>query len=104
MITRDEVIEALECVHDAHVPVSLRRMGMLGDVTVDSDGRVTVEMCLPCMACPAISLLSARIQETLEERDGVTSVDVTPGWHLRWERDSVEVEARALMRSHGIQL
>ena len=104
MITRDEAIEALECVHDAHVPVSLRRMGMLGDVTVDTEGRVEVQMCLPCMACPAISHLSTRIEQALEGRDGVTSVAVTPAWHLQWERDSVDPDARALMRAHGIQL
>ena len=31
MPLKDDIIQALEAVHDPHVPVSLRRMGMLRD-------------------------------------------------------------------------
>ncbi|MGH3098782.1 MAG: metal-sulfur cluster assembly factor [Streptosporangiales bacterium] len=104
MITADDAIRALEDVHDAHVPVSLRRMGMLDDVRVDSDGGVEVRICIPCMACPAASFLSSRIEDVLLALDGVTRVDVDEGWHLSWDRDSVDAEARSLMRTNGIQL
>ncbi len=104
MITKREVIDALECVHDAHVPASLRSMGMLSDVTVGADGQVTVALCLPCMACPAVSYLCEQVRQAIACRDGVTEVDVVTAWHLRWEPESVDEDARLLMRTHGIQL
>lgn len=102
-VTRDEVIAALESVHDAHVPASLRGMGMLSEVRVDG-GDVYVEVCVPCMACPATSYLGEQIRERLLALAGVVSVEVGIGFHLRWERDAVDDETRALMRAHGIQL
>lgn len=103
MITRDEVLAALESVHDAHVPASLRGMGMLSDVRVDG-GDVYVEVCIPCMACPAVSYLTDQIRERLIALAGVDSVAVGTGFHLHWDRDAVDDETRALMRAHGIQL
>lgn len=102
-VTREQVVEALEDVHDAHVPVSLRSMGMLADVRVDGD-RVVVSMCIPCMACPAISFLTDQVRERVLAIDGVASVDVEPGLHLSWDRDSVDARTRELMRANGIQL
>ncbi|HEX6443855.1 MAG TPA: iron-sulfur cluster assembly protein [Streptosporangiales bacterium] len=102
-MTEADVVAALEDVHDAHVPVSLRAMGMLSGVSVDG-GSVHVEVCMPCMACPASSYLSDRIRERVSAVDGVTSVDVELGWHLSWDRGAVDAEARELMRTHGIQL
>lgn len=104
MITRDDAIRALEDVQDPHVPVSLRRMGMLADVHLDDEGGVDVSICVPCMACPAVSFLSDRIRDTLIRLDGVTRVGVDPAWHLYWDRDSVDEQARARMRSAGIQI
>lgn len=102
-MTEADVVTALEDVHDAHVPVSLRAMGMLSDVSVDGGG-VRVEVCMPCMGCPAAAYLTDRIRERVSQVDGVTSVDVDLGWHLTWDRDTVDAEARELMRMHGIQL
>lgn len=101
--TRDEAVAALEEVHDAHVPVSLRAMGMLSDVQVDG-GHVRVEMCLPCMACPAVQYLTSRIQDRLLALGGVTSAEVGIAWHVPWDRASVDPRARSLMRANGIQI
>lgn len=96
-------MEALENVHDPHVPVSLRRMGMLSGVEV-TGGHVDVEVCIPCMACPAADFITDQVREQVLAIEGVTSVDVTPGFHLYWDRESVDPRARELMRTAGIQL
>ena len=103
MVTEQQVRTALEDVHDAHVPVSLRGMGMLSRVQVDA-GRVEVEVSIPCMACPATSYLAEQVRERVLAVTGVHSVEITMGPHLFWDRDDVDPAARALMRAHGIQL
>ena len=44
--SKEDVVEALEAVHDPHVPVSLRRMGMLREIDIADDGVVTVQVCI----------------------------------------------------------
>jgi metal-sulfur cluster biosynthetic enzyme len=100
-LTEDDVRRALEDVHDAHAPVSLRAMGMLSQVRVD-DGRVDVEVCIPCAACPAVSALDERIRQRLAALEGVREVTVTMGLHLFWDRTAVDPQARSLMREAGI--
>lgn len=102
-VTEEDVRNALEDVHDPHAPVSLRAMGMLSAVRVD-DGRVEVEVCIPCTACPATSALDARIRERLGALDGVREVTVKMGPHLYWDRTSVDPQARSFLRKFGIQL
>jgi metal-sulfur cluster biosynthetic enzyme len=102
-LTEDVVRGALEDVHDPHAPVSLRAMGMLAEVRVDC-GRVEVEVCIPCAACPATAMLDERIRERLGSLDGVREVAVTMGPHLPWDRTSVDPQAVSLLRGVGVQL
>ena len=100
-LTEDQVRDALEDVHDPHVPVSLRAMGMLSDVVVDDD-RVEVQVSVPCAACPAMSALDERVRERLALLDGVREVTVTMGPHLPWSRETVDPEARSFLKKSGI--
>ncbi len=100
----EELVEALEAVHDPHVPVSLRRMGMLREVEIDRTGAVRVAVCVPCMACPGAGMIRDGIQSALMKVKGVREVEVDLGWHLPWSTDMVEPEVKDLMRANGIQI
>lgn len=102
--SREDVVEALEAVHDPHVPVSLRRMGMLRDIEIADDGSVIVQVCIPCMGCPGVGMLRANVREAVLSVAGVTSVVVEEGWHLPWSRDMIEPEVQDMMRANGIQV
>jgi len=102
--TRDELYAALESVLDPHVPVSLRAMGMLRDVSCDAHGTVQIKLCMPCMACPATSKIEDDIRAAVGVLPGVVSIEVDQGWDTPWERDSVAPHARDLMRRAGILL
>ena len=104
MATREQLIDALEAVHDPHVPVSLRRMGMLREVEINADGVVTIAVCIPCMACPGTAMIRDGIQQVASALDGVAEVRVIEGWHLPWSREMIEPAVRDLMRVNGIQV
>lgn len=99
----DDVRAALELVNDPHIPASLSSMGMLSGIDVGEDGRVTVSVRIPCMACPGVGMLRERLEEALLAVSGVTSVEMVEEW-ASWDRTLVAPEARNLMVSHGIQL
>ena len=102
--SKESVVEALEAVHDPHVPVSLRRMGMLREIDIADDGVVTVQVCIPCMGCPGAGMLRESVREVVQTVPGVTKVVVEEGWHLPWSRDMIEPEVQEMMRANGIQV
>tara|TARA_R110000787_G_scaffold14836_3_gene45711 strand:+ start:646 stop:978 length:333 start_codon:yes stop_codon:yes gene_type:complete len=102
--SREDVMEALEAVHDPHVPVSLRRMGMLREIDIGDDGVVRVQVCIPCMGCPGAGMLRESIREAVLPLPGVTEVVVEEGWYLPWSRDMIEPEVQEEMRANGIQV
>jgi len=102
--SKDDVVEALEAVHDPHVPVSLRRMGMLREIDIADDGVVTVQVCIPCMGCPGAGMLRESVREAVQTLPGVTKVVVEEGWHLPWSREMIEPEVQEMMRANGIQV
>ena len=100
----EDLRAALETVHDPHVPVSVRRMGMLADLTIDERGVVRLELCIPCTACPGVSLVEEQAREALMRVDGVSDVVVEAGFHLAWRPEMVDEGARALMAHNGIRI
>ena len=103
-LSEGTVRAALEAVHDPHVPVSLRRMGMLREVEIVPDGVVRVQLCIPCLGCPGVSMLRDRVEEAVSALPGVRRVEIDEGFHLSWSRDMVEHDVRRLMRENGIQI
>ncbi len=102
--SREDVMAALEAVNDPHVPVSLRRMGMLREIEIADDGAVKVQVCIPCMGCPGAGMLRESVREAVMALPGVTSVAVEEGWYLPWTRDMIEPEVQDMMRANGIQV
>lgn len=102
--SKEDVVKALEEVHDPHVPVSLRRMGMLREIDIGDDGVVNVQVCIPCMGCPGVGMLRENVREAVLAVPGVTQVNVEEGWHLPWSRDMIEPEVQDMMRLNGIQV
>jgi metal-sulfur cluster biosynthetic enzyme len=103
-LTEGAVRAALEAVNDPHVPVSLRRMGMLREIEIEADGTVRVQLCVPCLGCPGLSMLRDRVEDAVGALPGVRRVEIDEGFHLRWTREMVEPETRHLMRENGIQI
>ena len=83
--SKEDIVEALEAVHDPHVPVSLRRMGMLRDIEIDADGDVRFRCASPawdarvsacfaktfvkqCCQCPALKVLLSKKDGTCHGR------------------------------------
>ena len=104
MPSKEDIMQALEAVHDPHVPVSLRRMGMLREINITQDGIVNVQICIPCMGCPGVGMLRENIRDAVITLPGVTDVIVEEGWHLQWSRDMSEPEVQDMMRVNGIQV
>jgi len=103
VVSRDAVIASLETVNDPHVPVSLRRMGMLQDVAIEDDA-VTVRITVPCLGCPAVETLRTQVQQAVGEVAGVHDVRVETLWGSHWQRTDVDPAAHPILRQYGLQI
>lgn len=103
-MSEKEVWARLESVNDAHVPVSLRKMGMIQDVTISGGRDVTIRMAIPCLACPAMSLMQDQIRGVVGSLDDVGNVIIDNGGTGTWSRDHVDVSAKPFMRQFGLQI
>lgn len=103
MVTRRDVEIALERVHDPHVPVPIAQMGMLRGIEIADDGAVKVELGIPCLGCPGVSMLRQSIEDAVLDLAGVTSVTIDEGWHHEWDTHRIAPEARAFMQQYGIR-
>lgn len=97
------VWDALDDVHDLHIPVSLVDMAMIYDVRVDGED-VTVEMTYPCMGCPGYDMLQNDIKSRLRIVRGIDDITVEVVWDPVWSKDMLTEEARKELRDAGIGL
>ena len=100
---REELVrEALGRVHDPHIPIGIDRLGMVRGVDVAPDGSVVVQLGIPCLGCPGVSMLKQAVCDAVVAVPGVTAVSIEEGWEHEWTTEMVDAEARVHMRRYGI--
>lgn len=100
--TRDDVLAILDSVMDPEVPVlSVRELGIVRDVEIDSVGGVTVVVTPTYSGCPAIRVIEQDITAAVEAA-GISGVTVRTELSPAWTTDWIGPEARAKLKSYGI--
>ena len=70
VVLRKEVEAAVGKVLDPHINVPLTEMGMLSDICVEAGGAVEVSLALPCMGCPALTMLKENVKRQVRRGGG----------------------------------
>ena len=100
--TRDDVLAILDTVKDPEVPVlSVRDLGIVRDVIVDTDGSVTVTVTPTYSGCPAILVIEQDITAAIEAA-GIGPVRVNTTFSPAWTTDWISPDARARLKQYGI--
>ena len=83
--TKEEVFEALKPVQDPEIRIGIVDLGLIYDVDISENGKVTVKMTLTTPACPYGEMLVAMVHRAAEELDDVTEVEVVLVWEPTWD-------------------
>jgi FeS assembly SUF system protein len=90
----DDVIRALKSCYDPEIPVNIYELGLIYQVRVRADGRVTIRMTLTSPNCPAAQSLPEEIQQKVEGVHLVTGVEIDIVWDPPWSMAMMSEAAR----------
>ena len=94
-IHEDQVWEALETVYDPEIPVNLRALGLIYDMTIDQEnGTVTIDMTLTAPGCGMGPVLMGDVEYRVRQVPNVEKVDVNLVFDPPWSRDMMSDEAK----------
>lgn len=101
-IDADIIFGWLEAVPDPEIPViSIQELGILRDVKIDEEGRVTVHITPTYNGCPAMDMISVQIRAVLQEK-GIEDVRVISLIEPVWTTDWITESGRQKLHDYGI--
>jgi FeS assembly SUF system protein len=91
---RDAVIAQLHTVYDPEIPVDIYELGLVYQVSVEEDGRTSIQMTLTSPSCPAAEELPPEVETKARSVAGVTSVALDLVWEPVWTPDRMSEAAK----------
>ncbi|RPI15567.1 MAG: phenylacetate-CoA oxygenase subunit PaaJ [Ignavibacteriae bacterium] len=102
MITRQEILKALEDVRDPEIPtISVVDLGIVTDVILNEDKSVSVTMTPTFSGCPALKMLENMVKEKIESI-GIKQVDVKTTFDVPWNTNMISPKGKEMLKKHGL--
>jgi ATP-binding protein involved in chromosome partitioning len=98
----DALRERLARVLDPELGASIVELGMVGEITVTSDGDATVEVALTTAGCPLRGQIERDVAEAALVVDGVRHVEVLVGAMAATEKAALLRKARRLAQERSV--
>jgi len=94
MVTKEQVMEALNRCYDPEIPVvSIVELGLIYDVQINDD-IVDVTMTLTARGCPMHSVMAMDAKNKVEALEGVKEANVQVVWDPPWTPERLTESAR----------
>lgn len=102
VIDRNHIIEILKGVSDPEIPVlTIEDLGILRDVTVDENDKITVHITPTYTGCPAMDMIRVNVIAALQEH-GIHNVEVIQSLHPIWTTDWISEDGKRKLEEYGI--
>ena len=90
----EDIIKAVKTVYDPEIPVDIYELGLIYEIKVDDEGRVSIIMTLTTPMCPVADSLPMEVQEKIFGVEGVTDVDLSLVFDPPWNKEMMSEEAQ----------
>ena len=94
MQTEVQIDRALRNIYDPEIPVNIYDLGLIYEVNVLDEGKVSILMTLTSPGCPMADELIQEIHEQVKSIEGVNEVDVKLTFNPSWNKDMMPDEAK----------
>jgi len=102
IITLSTVMAWLQEVKDPEIPViSLIDLGVITNVSVDSNQKVQVEMTPTFVGCPAMDYMVDEVKSTLS-KNGVPNYEVNVSFKQHWSSNNITETGRKALKQFGL--
>jgi FeS assembly SUF system protein len=91
---KPRVVDVICGVFDPEIPVNIYELGLIYDIIVDAESRVTVHMTLTSPACPSAQQLPSEVRARVKAIEGVSDCTVEIVWEPPWSPDRMSDVAR----------
>ncbi|HUE45235.1 MAG TPA: SUF system Fe-S cluster assembly protein [Aestuariivirgaceae bacterium] len=91
---RENVIAALRAIFDPEIPVNIYDLGLIYELDVDQEGKVSIRMTLTAPACPVAETFPGTVESRLYEVPGVSEVRVELVWDPPWTKERLPQEVK----------
>jgi FeS assembly SUF system protein len=92
---QQRAVEVLKEIYDPELPVNIYDLGLIYEVTANTDGMVDVHMTLTTPACPVAQTFPGTVETRLmQEVEGITSAHVELVWDPPWTPERLTDEVK----------
>jgi metal-sulfur cluster biosynthetic enzyme len=95
--TPDTIRKALRGVKDPELNLNVVDIGLIYEITVSETGDVHVQMTLTSPGCPSGAEIVGDVKRTIEDLEGVASVEVEIVWEPYWTPERMDPRIRAFL-------
>ncbi len=92
--TEEQVVAAMQTVHDPEIPVNIYDLGLIYECAMDEAGDVSVKMTLTAPACPVAGTMPQMVADAVADVEGVGKVVVTLTWAPAWTPEMMSEDAK----------
>lgn len=91
---KDKVIAAIKEVYDPEIPVDVYELGLIYEISVYPVNNVYVLMTLTSPNCPVAESLPNEVRESIEQIEGINSVEVEMTFDPPFSQDMMSEAAK----------
>ena len=89
-----DVVLALKQVYDPEIPVNIYDLGLIYELYIDRDHRVSITMTFTAPTCPLADEVVAEVQRSVEDVPGVSDCHIELVFEPAWDQSMLSDEAR----------
>ena len=93
LINKEEIIECIKTVMDPEIPVNLYDLGLIYSIE-NSNNNILIEMTLTNPNCPVAGQMPENVAKSIEQINGLQSIEVTLVWEPAWNKDLMSEDAK----------
>ncbi|HDP74674.1 MAG TPA: SUF system Fe-S cluster assembly protein [Bacteroidales bacterium] len=88
-----DIVKTLKGIFDPEIPVNIYDLGLIYEVDVDDNRKVTIIMTLTAPNCPLADQVVEEVQQKIAQIEGVTGVEVRLTFDPPWDKSRMSDEA-----------
>ena len=92
-ITKEQIIEEIKKVKDPEIPVNLYDLGLIYSIKINEND-VEIKMTLTNPNCPVAGQMPENVGKSIENLDGLKSIEVILVWQPPWSKDLMSEDAK----------